>query len=240
MGTRAVLYAAAIGVGLVAALWGGTPVIRGEGWDWFWLGGGAGMAFGGAFGGRQILKEGVAQVPKRHRIAVFAVAAFTLFAVVGSVTTPVIDGEPVLFFSQAARVQEFAEDTEARILRLAEIDQLFDLDQTAARLKVADLEDAYQEVGQWATHYSQLRTEDLPAESLAGVELLMEQATGAALRAIDQRLQWVKSSDPVARAGSDQWRATYIEAVLQAGQALDLAAREFGIIIAPTEGGAVE
>jgi len=240
LGMKATLAALALAVGVIAAVWGGTPLVRGEGWDWLWLAGGAGIAVGGGFCARQVIEAGVKEVPKKHRRAVVGIAALTLFALVGSVTTPVIDGEPVLTFSKAAKVKRFADEMQDQIRRFGEIDRLLDINEADARLRVAELEDAYKELADWNAYYSKLRAEDLPSESLVDVELLMERAVSAALRAIDLRLAAVKSSDPVAQASAEQWRRTYIEAVLQAAQLLDLAAREYGITIAPTEEGAVE
>lgn len=229
--SRALLGAIVSAVGITALVWGGLPTLGVE-FNWMWLGVGAVVAAAGivafvdARRGRETLMR------RSHKISMGLVAAVTVFALVGAFVTPVRDGIPLPITSTDAAIIAYAEKVDERIGRLSEIDALFELNQTDARLAIAQLESAYTEVAGWVIGDD----DDVPTPELAAVDLLIDQATGAAAEAIRARIEWVKSNDPVAEVRSNQFRASYVAAILEAGATLADIAADYGVVVGGAKG----
>lgn len=225
-------------LGVVVGVGAGAPVL-GRSWNWVWVAVGTGTLFSGL----SLIFEARSRQGSLGALGwrlPAAVGAFTLIAILGLLTTPVVGGRPVLSDSEEAQLATFATTMVSRLYEIGELDTILGLDQIQGRLRIPDLEEYYVKVEGWSREYDRLSPSALAVEDLAEPHLLMSQTLDQVLAATDAQLRWLKAGDPVARRAAQEHRQAMATGVLRTGQLIADVARRYGVPIGDYEGGLVE
>ncbi len=153
-------------------------------------------------------------------------------AVVGGVTTELINGVPVANGSKTGQIQQDINTIDSYLRVLQRADALLVLDETVARARVDELSGARSQMRDMAaTANSAQAANDILADAYASVA----RAADAAFVALDGKVQLVAQYDSRVEAEVELARSTLVAEALRAGQLTRQAASLAGIPIGVRE-----
>lgn len=218
-------------VGLWTAVGGGGPVL-GHGWSWPWLAGGGFVAVAAGI----VLAD---VKPGRLRTIVIAVS-IGVVGLVGIVSSVVVGGKPVLVGTRDYRIVMFTRNAEDRIWDFSQLDDLLALDQTHGRLRIREMEAWSAKLNRWVAENDQVDVTAFDDPDMVDVQQNLAGAALAGVAAVDARLKWLKTSDPLAEQQSEQFRQSFVTAVLAGADVLQVIADRYQIPLGAQTRGPVE